>query len=644
MVLIVYGKHISMTYYENNQNNADSAITHGGESLNTNAVSHRNLIDNMRNGYSYCQVIFEDEHPVDFIHQEVNARYESMTGMKNIAGRRATEVFPGIEKSYPEFIEKQAWVAQTGIPDRFEMYVEPLSSWFDISVYSPKKGHFVSMIDNITERKKAEQTLLDSESRFRKLFQYHSASLMVIDPDDPGNSIHANHAAEFYGLTAFLRRIQEMAETSSVEELLRMTLDEAVRLTQSVIGFAFFVAKDQNSLSLQACSTNNEDCRCRTEGERRHHYPLDNSGVWADAVREKRTVIHNHSSSFNHHEKSREGYAEVQRELVVPVIRDDRIAAVMSIGNKPGDYDEKDLKRVEILANLAWDIVSKKITEEERKKLEYQIQHSRKMEMVGHLAAGIAHELNNPLNVIAINFANIQEANADLQAIVKEYQSVAGKLAAGTYSDLDLQRLRNKEAELALDSLIDDIPEILAASQRGFDRITSIIQSMRNLSHKLAIDNKMPFDINKGIADTLVDMRHEYSPWADIKILLQEELPLVHCNPEQINQVLLNLIINSIHAIQSQQRSSNGTITIQSWFDNCNVYCSIADDGPGLPDTIRSDIFNPFFTTRYPGKGRGLGLSISYDIIVIKHGGMIYVDSPAAGGTVFTLSLPIQIS
>jgi two-component system NtrC family sensor kinase len=207
-----------------------------------------------------------------------------------------------------------------------------------------------------------------------------------------------------------------------------------------------------------------------------------------------------------------------------------------------------------------------------------------------------------------------------------------------------LQRLRQKEIELDLDFLIDDIPEILAASQRGFDRITSIIQSMRNLSHKLSIDNKIHFDVNKGIADTLVDMQHEYSPWADIEILLQTELPLVHCNPEQINQVLLNLIINSVHAIQSQQRSSNGTITIQSWFDSCNVYCSVADDGPGLPATIRSDIFNPFFTTRYPGKGRGLGLSISYDIIVIKHGGKIYVDSPAAGGTVFTLSLPIQIS
>jgi two-component system NtrC family sensor kinase len=275
------------------------------------------------------------------------------------------------------------------------------------------------MIDNITERKKAEQTLRESESRFRKLFQDHSASLMVIDPDT-GNISDANPAAaEFYGLTPFLRRIREMAETSSVEELLRMTLDEAVRLTQSVIGFAFFVAQDQNSLSLQACSTNTGDFGCHAEVQRPHHYPLDKDGVWADAVRERRAIIHNDSSSFNHHKKSFEGYAEVQRELVVPVIRDNRIAAIMSIGNKSGYYDENDLKRVDVLANLAWDIVSKKITEEEQEKLEYQLQHSRKIEMVGQLAAGIAHEINNPLNIIALNFANIQEANADLQAIVR---------------------------------------------------------------------------------------------------------------------------------------------------------------------------------------------------------------------------------
>jgi two-component system NtrC family sensor kinase len=705
---------------EKKQANGHSALRQAEESLIDSETCYRDLIDNMRNGYSYCQVIFENEHPIDFIHQEVNARYESLAGKKNITGRKATEVFPGIEKSYPEFIAKQAWVALTGIPDRFEMYVEPLSSWLDISVYSPKKGHFVSMIDNITERKNAEQALRDSESRFRKLFQNHSASMMVIDPDT-GNIIDVNPAAvEFYGWTAeelcrmtiqqintlppekvrvemeksrlsiqnqfsfrhqrangsirdvdvfsnkieiadkvllysiihdvtertryefiitFRLRILQMAETSSVEELLQTTIDEAERLTNSTIGFVFFVAKDQVSLSLQVCSTNTQGNMCRAEGKG-EHYALDKAGVWADAVREKRAIIHNDYPSLKHRKGMPDGHAEVKRILVVPVIRDDRIVAIMGIGNKLSDYDENDLSWVDILANQTWDIVAKKIAEEERETLEYQLQHSRKMEMVGQLAAGIAHEINNPLNFIAINFANIQEVIADLQAMLKEYQTVTRKLEAGTFNDSDLQRLRQKEVELALDTLVNDIPEILVESQRGFERISTIIHSMRNLSHQHTIDKKIPFDINKGITDTLVITHHEYSLCADIETTLGE-LPMILCNPEQINQVLLNMIINSVHAIQSQQRSSKGTIRIRTWFDSSNVYCSITDDGPGIPDTIRHDIFNPFFTTRSPGKGTGLGLSISFDIIVIKHNGKISVDTPARGGTVFTFSLPI---
>jgi two-component system, NtrC family, sensor kinase len=442
-------------------------------------------------------------------------------------------------------------------------------------------------------------------------------------------------------LITFRLRILQMAETASVEELLQTALDEAERLTQSTIGFVFFVAKDHTSLSLQVCSTNTVKNMCSMAGTR-VHYPLDQAGVWADAVRERRAIIHNDYAALKHRKGMPEDHAEVKRELVVPVIRDEKIVAIMGIGNKPGDYDENDVNWLNILANLTWDIVSKKIADEEWEKLQYKLQHSQKMEMVGQLAAGIAHEINNPLNFIAINFANIREVTSDLQAILKEYQQVTKKLEEGTFSDFDLQNLRQKEAELALDTLVNDIPEILVESQRGFERITTIIKSMRNLSHRYAIDKKVPFDINQGIVDTLVVTRHEYTLSAEIQTILGE-LPLLHCNPEQINQVLLNLILNSVHAIQSQQRSAKGIISIHTWFDSNHVYCSITDDGPGIPESIRNDIFNPFFTTKKAGKGTGLGLSICYDIIVIKHNGTIGVDIPAGGGAVFTISLPRQL-
>ena len=121
-----------------------------------------------------------------------------------------------------------------------------------------------------------------------------------------------------------------------------------------------------------------------------------------------------------------------------------------------------------------------------------------------------------------------------------------------------------------------------------------------------------------------------------------EDLPSVPCNPEQVNQVFLNLVVNSAHAIESQHRLEKGKITIRTWYDSSNVFCSVTDDGPGIPPEVRRRIFEPFFTTKQPGKGTGLGLSISYDIVVHKHGGTLDVHCPPEGGTVITLSLPLR--
>ena len=440
-------------------------------------------------------------------------------------------------------------------------------------------------------------------------------------------------------INALRLRIRQMADTHSVEELLIATLDEAESLTASLIGFIFFVAEDQKSLLLQAISTNTFKNINKVE-RKGLHYPLEKAGVWADALREKKAIIHNDYPALKHRKGMPEGHAEVKRALVVPVSRNGKIVAIMGVGNKQSNYNNNDLRYIELIANHTWDIVAKKIAEEENKMLAAQLQQAMKMEMIGQLAAGIAHEINNPLNFITINAHTLLEDFNDLGGFVDDYRRIIDKATTGSADAEEVERLHEKERKLEIDELLKSIPEALEKLQNGIERISTITHSMRSYSFKNVSDQLFAIDLNKTIHEALVIAKHEYSTLATVTLSL-EELPKLFCDPAQINQVILNLIINSSHAIKSQNRSSFGKIEIKTWVNGDSISCSVTDDGPGIPEKVISRVFEPFFTTKEPGKGTGLGLSICYDIIVNKHKGTLSAACLAEGGTAFTFTLPI---
>jgi PAS domain S-box-containing protein len=440
-------------------------------------------------------------------------------------------------------------------------------------------------------------------------------------------------------LNTFRIRIVEMAETHSVEKLLMLTLDEAEKITGSSIGFMFFVSEDQNDLHLQAVSTNTLQNMCNAVWKGQH-YPLSKAGIWADAARERKPIIHNEYHVIECRNGIPEVHAEIKRELVIPVIRDDRVMATLGVGNKEKEYDEKDIEGLNLLANIIWDIVAKKIAEEEKNVIASQLQHAVKMEMIGQLAAGIAHEINNPLNFITLNNHNLESDFNDISELVAQYRHMINKVETLPVVTNEIEQIRNKEHSIDIDELLGNIPKAFESSQYGIDRIASITRSIRNYSFKNINGTLCPFDINQAIKDTLFIVNNESQSFVHIALQL-DSLPLVECDPSQINQVILNLIINSIQAIKSQKRSSLGQIEVKTWAANKSVYCSVTDDGPGIPEKIKYRVFEPFFTTRELGNGTGLGLSISYDIIVNKHKGLISVDAPPCGGAVFTFSLPI---
>ncbi len=435
-------------------------------------------------------------------------------------------------------------------------------------------------------------------------------------------------------------RMLQMAGGSSSDDLLRAALEEAEQLTESSMGFFFFVDEDQTTVVLQLCSTPGQDKKCSVE-KKGEHSLLGKEGAWHDIIESHSAVIHNNGSTFRHCIGMPVAHAEVRRELLVPIIGNNRVVAIMGVGNKSCNYNDKDIEWVENIANQLWDIIAKKSAEEGAKKLQDQLLQSSKMEMIGHLAAGIVHEIKNPLNYLTINHSTLQEDFDDLVEFVASCLQIIEKVGALPLVAEEVELLREKAQTIGIDDLLHTIPETLENSHTGIERIKTISQGLQSYSFKNVSGRFSHYDLNKAIQEALVIAKSEYRSVATPEVQC-EELPMVLCDPAQINQVLLNLIVNSIHAIQSQNRDSHGKIDVKTWVSLESVFCSVADDGPGIPEDVVGRVFEPFFTTKEIGKGTGLGLSISYDIVVNKHHGTFSVDSSPGGGAVFTFSLPLE--
>lgn len=263
-----------------------------------------------------------------------------------------------------------------------------------------------------------------------------------------------------------------------------------------------------------------------------------------------------------------------------------------------------------------------------------------KMASIGQLAAGIAHELNNPINFVYTNFITLQENMTDIIEIMESYRKLVKGIDLTENHRLSLEKTKEKETAAHLDFVLKDLDNLFLETRDGFDRISWIINSMRNFSRVDQASDKSEFDINKGIEDTLVIARNEYKYHCDIHTQFGE-IKAIQCIPQQLNEVFLNLIVNASQAIKEQGRHENGNITIKTYMDKEDVCCEISDDGPGVPKKIASRIFEHFFTTKDIGKGTGLGLSISYDIIVNKHSGQLTVSPGEMGGAKFMIRLPL---
>ncbi|MBB4812545.1 MULTISPECIES: ATP-binding protein [Pseudomonas] len=269
---------------------------------------------------------------------------------------------------------------------------------------------------------------------------------------------------------------------------------------------------------------------------------------------------------------------------------------------------------------------------DERKQLESQLVQSEKLASLGQLAAGVAHEINNPVGFISSNLSTLDSYFNQLQQMLDAYRQVEDSLASVEQRDA-LKTLRN---ELELDFLKEDIPILIKESKEGIGRVVQIVKDLKNFSR---VDNDQTWqwaNLQQGIDSTLNIVASELKYKADV-IKHYSALPEIECLASQLNQVVMNLVINAAQAMGPER----GTITISNGVEGDNVWLEVADNGCGIaPETVQK-IFDPFFTTKPVGEGTGLGLSLSYGIIK-KHHGDISVRSEPGKGTTFRVVLPIR--
>lgn len=251
-----------------------------------------------------------------------------------------------------------------------------------------------------------------------------------------------------------------------------------------------------------------------------------------------------------------------------------------------------------------------------------------KLASIGQLAAGIAHEINNPLGFLSSNHTMLDKYFQAIMDINNRLLEKGDESYRALYAEMDMEYI------------LSEIVKVFKENEDGFSRIKRIISNLMTFSR---MDNASEFqlvDINEGIENTILVAWNEIKYVAEVVRNLGD-IPKVYAHGGEINQVVLNILVNAAQAIASEGRQEKGSIAISTRKLNENVIITISDDGPGMSGEVQSKLFDPFFTTKEPGKGTGLGLSISYDIIVNKHKGSIGVDSVPGQGTTFTIGLPL---
>lgn len=478
----------------------------------------------------------------------------------------------------------------------------------------------------------------------------------------------AQEVLDNYREITFLYDLSEKLTASlDIDELVNLLLAEAKELIKATSGAVMLLSNIENTEELKVVSAFGQEWN-----RDRLRIPLDES-ILGVVVKNGQGEIVNDVAN----DPRCMGFEATMSALIcIPLISKGRPIGAIALGNaSPVTYTAADLKRMNTLASQAAAAIdnaqlyqesciaattaqlqAEKLQQALRELQETQSQliQSEKMSSLGQLVAGIAHEINNPVNFIAGNLCHAQQYTNELLKLLQLYQQEFPNLTLALEAEI---------AEIDLEFLSQDFPKLISSMKLGTDRIREIVLSLRNFSRLDEAQTK-PVDLHSGIDSTLMILQHRLKTQPgrpNIQVIKNYgELPQVECHPGLMNQVFMNILSNAIDALEEQQKPGEIVITTElmphkprllattgepmSHDGNESVLIKIRDNGFGIPEEICSRLFDPFFTTKPVGKGTGLGLSISYKIIVEKHGGIIKCLSQPGLGTEFCIQIPLTLS
>jgi two-component system, NtrC family, sensor kinase len=306
----------------------------------------------------------------------------------------------------------------------------------------------------------------------------------------------------------------------------------------------------------------------------------------------------------------------------------DEIPVLRSWSGMPGEGDEG-AHGVIVLVDVR-----------ERRRLEVDLRQAQKLEAVGRLAAGVAHEINTPAQFVNDSIHFLRDSSQDVTRLLALYRQLAKQAAAGLPVAALCQAAQALEEEIDLAYVIENVPPAFDRAIQGMDRVTAIVRSMKEFAHPDAA-GPTSIDLNSCLATVLTLAHSEYKYIAEVTTAFSP-LPLVMCRAGEINQVMLNLVVNAAHAIEEKHRggAGRGHIHLSTQALGEAVKVSIRDDGTGIPPHLLDRIFDPFFTTKAVGKGTGQGLSFVRTMVVEHHGGRVEVETAPGQGTTFHVLLP----